>query len=107
MKKKNIESIRKAAAEILTQDFLKVLPYFCNDGDEVGTEGSPRIVSAIGHRWGAAFPITSTSLQSTPCEMDLDHHFVACGDYFGELSGRLEGAYLSGNAAANLLCKQV
>ena len=44
-------------------------------------------------------------------EMDsqliADKEFVACGDYFGKMSGRIEGAYLSGLSAANQLCNEI
>jgi hypothetical protein len=39
-------------------------------------------------------------------QLIADKQFVACGDYFGKLSGRIEGAYLSGLSAANQLCHE-
>lgn len=67
----------------------------------------------MGHRWGAAFPVVSSSLHTLLDHENYQLHgkknsyvdsklkFAACGDYFHEkLSGRVEGAAISGQVAA-------
>lgn len=95
--KHKIREVREMAREVLVGDFLKSLPLLAgNEELEI-----PAIVTSVGHRWGAAFPILSQEYQDMNCQFIASEQFVACGDYFGKLSGRIEGAYLSGQAAAN------
>ena len=59
-----------------------------------------------GHRWAAAFPAVKGGA-GEPAYVDLDKRFVACGDYYpGAAPGRVEGAFLSGQAAAAALLSQ-
>lgn len=95
--KRKIGEIREMAREVLVGDFLKSLPLLAGS-EKVEI---PSVVLSVGHRWGAAFPILSQEYQGMNCQLIESEKFVACGDYFGKLSGRIEGAYLSGQAAAN------
>jgi len=97
----NTTEIRERIKDTMVGDFLKSIPLLAkNDFYEI-----PPVVYAVGHRWGAAFPIPSDEFADKESELIADRNFVACGDYFGKLSGRYEGAYLSGVSAANQLCK--
>jgi renalase len=100
---KKIKEIREKAKEVLVQDFLKSIPILAGD-KEVEL---PLVATAIGHRWGAAFPIPSPEFVEMDSQLIADKEFVACGDYFGKMSGRIEGAYLSGLSAANQLCNEI
>ena len=103
--KRNIQQIRDMAKDILVQDFLASIPYLVKDTD---TKLSiPNISYAVGHRWGAAFPIASQNFKKVESQIIPSKHFVACGDYFGEFSGRIEGSYLSGLSAANQLLDEI
>lgn len=95
--KHKIQEIREMAKEVLVGDFLKSLPHLGGSNDM----DIPAVVTSVGHRWGAAFPIPSQEFQDMDCQLIAPERFVACGDYFGKLSGRIEGAYLSGQSAAN------
>ncbi|VEU33396.1 unnamed protein product [Pseudo-nitzschia multistriata] len=101
--KYKIDEIREMARDVLVDDFLKSLPHLAggNGPDEI-----PPIVSAVGHRWGAAFPVPSQEYTDVECQPIASKQFVACGDYFGKLSGRIEGAYLSGRSAANEILRR-
>lgn len=76
---------------------------------------SENVAVCIGHRWSAGFPSLNADLNHI-----LDHdgfqvqgggrsfvskaaHFAACGDYLvpKNIQGRIEGAALSGIAAAD------
>jgi len=94
--KYKVGEIREMAKDVLIGDFLNSLPQLGRTNKEV-----PSIVTSVGHRWGAAFPIPSQEYIDMDCQVIPPEHFVACGDYFGKLSGRIEGAYLSGRSAAN------
>lgn len=95
--KRKIGEIRDMAREVLVGDFLDSLPHLTTtEHQEV-----PPIVTSVGHRWGAAFPVPPPDFADKECQLVASEHFVACGDYFGSLPGRIEGAYLSGVAAAN------
>lgn len=97
----NTEEIRKKVKDVMVNDFLKSLPILAkNEEFDV-----PSIEYAVGHRWGAAFPIPNDEFIEKHSELIADKNFIACGDYFGKLSGKMEGAYLSGLSAANQLCK--
>lgn len=104
IKTKKIEVIREVAKDVLVNDFLKFLENYNVNGIE--NYSIPSVEDSIGHRWGAAFPILSEQYKKMDSQLVADKHFVACGDYFGALSGRIEGAYLSGISAANKLCQQ-
>ena len=95
--KYKVDEVRKMASEVLTDDFLRYLPLLTgNDDFEV-----PSIVHRVGHRWGAAFPISSEEFTGSKCQVIESRKFAACGDYFTGLSGRVEGAYISGEEAAS------
>jgi predicted NAD/FAD-dependent oxidoreductase len=100
---KKIKDIREMAQDVLVQDFLKIIPILAGD-EHVDL---PLVATAVGHRWGAAFPIPSPKYKEMDSQLIADKQFVACGDYFGPLSGRIEGAYLSGISAANQLCPEI
>jgi predicted NAD/FAD-dependent oxidoreductase len=100
---KKIQEVREKAKEVLVRDFLNSIPIL--NGDKDGD--MPSVVTAIGHRWGAAFPIPSDEYLEMDSQLLADKNFVACGDYFGKLSGRIEGAYLSGLSAANQLYGEI
>jgi len=89
-----IGEVREMAKKVLISDFLSSLHH-------LGHGEIPSIITSTGHRWGAAFPIPSQEYIDTECQLIASERFVACGDYFGKLSGRIEGAYLSGRSAAN------
>ncbi len=95
--KYKIQEIREMAKEVLVGDFTNSLPHLAGSDDM----DVPAVVTSVGHRWGAAFPIPSSEFQDMDSQLIAAEHFVACGDYFGKLSGRIEGAYLSGQSAAN------
>jgi predicted NAD/FAD-dependent oxidoreductase len=98
--KYKVNEVREMAKEVLVGDFLKSMPHLAgNDKDE--KMEVPSIVASIGHKWGAAFPIPSQEFIDMESQLISSKQFVACGDYFGKLSGRIEGAYLSGRSAAN------
>ena len=62
---------------------------------------APNVRLAQGHRWGAAFPLSSLD---GDFYVDEARDFAACGDYFADLPARVEGAHLSGSRlAASLL----
>jgi predicted NAD/FAD-dependent oxidoreductase len=109
----SLEYIREVIRETMVADFKKSLPLLMsstNTGSNDSTKDIPTIVQSIGHRWGAAFPkhiAEENAFKSMDCYLDADKHFIACGDYFGKYHGSVEGAYLSGRAAANQLMKQV
>lgn len=101
---------REQAKEILLHDFLKAVTKLSG----VEHDDLPKIVSAIGHRWSAAFPVPPSHTINTDTEgnenlfyVDPKHQFVACGDYIGKYSGRIEGAYLSASAAADAIQKMI
>ena len=96
---KSIEKIREKAKDVLVHDFIHTLSSY-NHNIPV-----PKVVYAVGHRWGAAFPIPSKDYTALNSEIFPDKKCVTCGDYFGTLSGRIEGAYLSGISAADQLLR--
>jgi renalase len=97
-----IKDIRELAKDVLVQDFLKNLATLAGDKHV----DLPLMAKAIGHSWSAAFPILSPEYKEMDSQLIAEKRFVACGDYFGALSGRVEGAYLSGLSAANQLCHE-
>jgi predicted NAD/FAD-dependent oxidoreductase len=97
---KRRELVREKAKELLLNDFVRAIQKLSGDDNAA----IPPIVSAVGHRWSAAFPLQqSRSSQGMDCIADIDNRFIACGDYVGKLPGRVEGAYVSGSAAAAAL----
>ena len=100
---KKIGEIREKAKDVLVQDFLKSIPVLA--GNE--NVNVPQVVTAVGHRWGAAFPLPSQEYKDMDSQLIAEKQFVACGDYFGALPGRVEGAYLSGISAADQLCQEI
>jgi len=131
----SLTKIREKIRDVMVEDFIQSIPYLVsisnssndkngessnneNNQQKQQSQSSADIISSIrhsvGHRWGAAFPLhieTQDSKQNpfldTECHMDSDKQFVACGDYFGEHHGTVEGAFLSGRAAAECLIRQV
>jgi predicted NAD/FAD-dependent oxidoreductase len=101
---KKTDKIREKAEEVLVRDFLASAAILA--GDTNVEYSSPSVETSIGHRWGAAFPVPSQEYVDMDCQLIAGKQFVACGDYFGSLSGRIEGAYLSGLSAANKLCEE-
>lgn len=86
------KGVAEKAEEILMADFVKAVEKL-NDGVV------PGVAYSIGHRWSAAFPNTG-GRSSSESYVDKEQKFAACGDYLGSLTGRIEGAYLSGVSAA-------
>lgn len=111
--KYKLHEIRERAREVLVQDFVHCVPALRaaaaaagqGGGGTTATRDLPSVVTAIGHRWGAAFPLPPPHYTDRECQMVASAHFVACGDYF-HFPGRIEGAYLSGKAAAEQLLRQ-
>jgi predicted NAD/FAD-dependent oxidoreductase len=103
--KRNLSQIREIAKEALVRDFIASIPHLAED---VSIQ-IPSVTTSIGHRWGAAFPIPSKDFSEMESQVITNNNFVACGDYFGALSGRIEGAFLSGRSAAGeiLDCNKV
>ena len=100
---KKVDEHRERTKEVLVEDFLKSIPILTGDKDVHLSS----VATATGHRWGAAFPILSPEFMEMDSQLIADKQFVACGDYFGRLSGRIEGAYLSGLSAADQLCLEI
>jgi len=106
--KNNVKEIRELAKDVLVHDFLKSVPYLSgSEGNEVKIVDLPKVVSATGHRCSGAFPIPTEEFLQIESQMIASKNFVACGDYFGPLSGRIEGAYLSGISSANQLYNRI
>jgi predicted NAD/FAD-dependent oxidoreductase len=107
----NTDMVKEKAREILARDFLNAIPHLnlaAGTKEEV-TIAVPEVVASIGHRWGAAFPIVPSDhmLMEVESQCIPSKRFVACGDYFGKLSGRIEGAFLSGSSAADRLYNEI
>jgi len=98
--KYKVGEIREMARDVLVGDFLNSLPHLAGNDRDDDFE-IPSIATSMGHRWGAAFPIPSQEFTEMDSQLIASEQFVACGDYFGKLPGRIEGAYLSGRSAAN------
>lgn len=96
---KRRELVREKAQELLMNDFLGAVQKLSGDDNF----SIPPVVSSVGHRWSAAFPSPPKASQEVDYFHDIEHKFIACGDYCGLLSGRVEGAYISGSAAADAL----
>jgi len=96
-----VDRVRQRAKEALVEGFLKAIPKLATAGGG-STPAIPPIKEAIGHRWGAAFPVVKdgSGLSMEESGMDESKRFVSCGDYYGVYAGRIEGAYLSGASAA-------
>lgn len=99
--KRKIGEIREMAKEVLVKDFLESLPLLRSDNAD--TVAVPEVAMAMGHRWGAAFPIPPKTYADMESQIISSENFIACGDYFGALPGRIEGAFLSGVSAADQL----
>ena len=99
--KYKINEIREMAKDVLVHDFLEILPYLLADSNaENNNIDVPPIVASTGHRWASAFPIPTQEFIEMESQLITSKRFVACGDYFGNFSGKIEGAYLSGRSAA-------
>jgi len=99
--KYKVNEIREMAKDVLVRDFLKSIPHLMGVDEDVDSVEHPPIATAIGHRWGAAFPIPTKKIMDMESQVISSKKFAACGDYYGKLSGRIEGAFLSGRSAAN------
>mmetsp|Transcript_11816 Transcript_11816/g.17612 ORF Transcript_11816/g.17612 Transcript_11816/m.17612 type:complete len:440 (+) Transcript_11816:80-1399(+) len=106
-----LPQIREKIREQMVNDFIDCIPTLIaksgwDDSKQVST---PKIVDSMGHRWGAAFPsfIKQELFKEMECQVFPEQQFVACGDYFGTYAARVEGAFLSGRAAANEVLKCV
>ena len=113
---RTLDEIREGIRRTMVDDFLRAIPLLesiTNDNDNANVEAHgadaalprPRVIHSAGHRWGAAFP--ANALVDKDCHIDGAGRYVACGDYFGPHHGTVEGAYLSGRAAAYRLIRQV
>ncbi|GMI44871.1 hypothetical protein TrCOL_g12704 [Triparma columacea] len=90
-------AVRKQLITELTPRFEALV------SDLGGTGGRVHLVQ--GHRWGAAFPLSSIP-SVEDFYIDEVNSFAATGDYFTAYPGRVEGAALSGSRlAAALLSK--
>jgi renalase len=91
--------VRETARSLLLEAFLSA-------AGQLSTQTPlPDVVYTAGHRWSAAFP--KSPLPGTLLS-DVEAHFVAFGDYYEDASpGLVEGAYLSGRAAAQTLLESV
>ncbi|KAJ1456436.1 hypothetical protein M885DRAFT_497102 [Pelagophyceae sp. CCMP2097] len=65
--------------------------------EEKNGNGKDSVIFTAAHRWGVAKPKSSVAGE---CFVDVAQRFAACGDYFGDHFGTVEGAALSGAAAA-------
>eukprot|EP00957_Ditylum_brightwellii_P090670 6905395-Ditylum_brightwellii.AAC.1 len=84
--------VREQAKELLLKDFVNVIATLQGEENNI-----PNIVSAVGHRWSAAFPHippSSTEFKENEeecCMANGEEKFVACGDYIGDkYAGRIE-----------------
>lgn len=100
---KKVGDVREKAKNVLLEDFVKSVPVLSKNKQMT----VPPVLHAVGHRWGAAFPIPPQQYMEMDSQLLADKRFVACGDYFGALSGRIEGAYVSGLSAADHVCQQI
>ncbi len=87
----NIESEKKVIAQELFEAFFRTLDV-----------KSRQPTTLTAHRW--RFALTNASVDEG-CLFDRDRLIAACGDWCH--SGRVEGAYLSGVAAAGSLLREV
>lgn len=118
LKGATLPQIREKIREQMVNDFIDCIPTLmaksgCDDSNPMDI---PNIVDSIGHRWGAAFPSfikpkgtedQNNMFQEMECQVFPEQQFVACGDYFGTYAARVEGAFLSGRAAAKEVLKCV
>ncbi|KAL3768552.1 hypothetical protein ACHAW5_004963 [Stephanodiscus triporus] len=119
-----LEEIREEIRRTMVNDFMRAIPLLAsvtaNGYRKGGTEEEdadvlPTVIDSVGHRWGAAFPVhgkkngdgDGNAFIRMDCHVDATRRFVACGDYFGVHHGNVEGAFLSGRAAANRLIRHV
>ncbi|KAL7536771.1 hypothetical protein ACHAXR_007388 [Thalassiosira sp. AJA248-18] len=121
LKGASLGKIRGKIKETMVEDFIKSIPLLMsmtssNDGEQDDQQQLveiPKIIRSMGHRWGAAFPLhiekngEMCMYRKMECYVDDGKQFIACGDYFGGYHGSVEGAFLSGRAAANHLIEQV
>ena len=123
--KVTMDDIRQRIKDELMADFFKAIPKLSvasldssDKSSSVSNGGAaivPTVIDCIGHRWGAAFPLvsgdesesTTSSTSGDTSMIDLTTNFVSCGDFYGKLTGRIEGAYLSGMSAASRLIEQL
>ena len=102
-----LAQIREKIREQMVNDFICCIPTLMTKSGLQKTSITPQIVDSMGHRWGAAFPsfLDEKVYKEIECQVFPKKKIVACGDYFGKYSARVEGAYLSGRAAANEILK--
>jgi predicted NAD/FAD-dependent oxidoreductase len=96
-------AVNKAIEQPLYEAFTTVLQQGLQLADKSQLQLEAPI-SLQGHRWGAAFPasfVPGSENTGGRAYVDSERHLAAVGDYFtSEASARVEGAYLSGSAAA-------
>ena len=113
LKGKNLNNIRSVIRSTMVKDFEKSIPLLMSMSNCTSSEQRPKVIESIGHRWGAAFPFhfekegKENMFLNMDCHLDTDNQFIACGDYFSRYSGSVEGAWLSGRAAANHLIEHL
>ena len=113
LKGKNLNNIRSVIRSTMVKDFERSIPLLMSISNCASSEQMPKVIESIGHRWGAAFPFyfekegKENIFLNMDCHLDTDNQFIACGDYFSRYSGSVEGAWLSGRAAANHLIEQL
>lgn len=106
-----LPQIREKIREQMVTDFINCIPTLMEKSglEESKQMNTPKIIDSMGHRWGAAFPsfIKQELFKEMESQVFPEQKFAACGDYFGTYAGRVEGAFLSGRAAANEVLKYV
>ncbi|KAL7490871.1 hypothetical protein ACHAWT_000397 [Skeletonema menzelii] len=111
LKGASLPQIREKIREQMVTDFINCIPtLMVKSGLEESQQmNTPKIIDSMGHRWGAAFPsfIKQELFKEIESQVFPEQQFAACGDYFGTYAGRVEGAFLSGRAAANEVLKYV
>ena len=88
------ERVREAAHDLLLRDFQAAVVRL------TPTAELPKVEESVGHRWSAAFPEGGPAHHDALTEALYEEGFVACGDYCSAYPGKVEGAFLSGFAAA-------
>ena len=99
-----LKAIKRECESPLYQAFLNVVAASGGKGGEELELNPPLYLK--GHRWGRSFP---AHFEAGTHLLDAEKRLVACGDYFeGTLApAKVEGAVLSGLAAANALLEHL
>lgn len=117
LKGASLDKIRNTIKEKMVEDFENAIPFLMfmtrNSNEDQKEKEMPKVAEAHGHRWGAGFPSHVQNgdkvnmFLEMDCYFDEEKQFLACGDYFGQYHGSVEGAFLSGKAAADKLIQIV